>query len=45
VLGHESAGILEEVGTDVTYVKKGDHVVTCLSVFAAPVSSEPARSR
>jgi S-(hydroxymethyl)glutathione dehydrogenase/alcohol dehydrogenase len=33
VLGHESAGIVEEVGSDVTYVKKGDHVVTCLSVF------------
>src|SRR5499427_299293 len=33
VLGHESAGIVEEVGADVTYVKKGDHVVTCLSVF------------
>jgi S-(hydroxymethyl)glutathione dehydrogenase/alcohol dehydrogenase len=33
VLGHESAGIVEEVGSDVTYVKKGDHVITCLSVF------------
>jgi S-(hydroxymethyl)glutathione dehydrogenase/alcohol dehydrogenase len=33
VLGHESAGIIEEVGSDVTYVKKGDHVITCLSVF------------
>ena len=33
VLGHESAGIVEEVGSEVTYVKKGDHVVTCLSVF------------
>jgi S-(hydroxymethyl)glutathione dehydrogenase / alcohol dehydrogenase len=33
VLGHESAGIVEEVGSDVTYVKPGDHVVTCLSVF------------
>jgi S-(hydroxymethyl)glutathione dehydrogenase/alcohol dehydrogenase len=33
VLGHESAGIVEQVGSDVTYVKKGDHVVTCLSVF------------
>ena len=30
VIGHESAGIVEEVGSDVTYVKKGDHVVTCL---------------
>src|SRR5438067_918306 len=33
VLGHESAGIVEKVGSDVTYVKPGDHVVTCLSVF------------
>ena len=33
VLGHESAGIVEQVGSEVTYVKKGDHVVTCLSVF------------
>jgi len=33
VLGHESAGIVEAVGADVTYVKPGDHVVTCLSVF------------
>lgn len=33
VLGHESAGIVEEVGEDVTYVKKGDRVITCLSVF------------
>ena len=33
VLGHESAGIVEAVGDDVTYVKPGDHVITCLSVF------------
>ena len=33
VLGHESAGVVEEVGEDVTYVKKGDHVITCLSTF------------
>ena len=33
VLGHESAGVVEKVGSDVTYVKPGDHVVTCLSVF------------
>jgi len=33
VLGHESAGIVEEVGSSVTYVKPGDHVITCLSVF------------
>jgi S-(hydroxymethyl)glutathione dehydrogenase / alcohol dehydrogenase len=33
VLGHESAGIVEAVGADVTYVKPGDHVITCLSAF------------
>lgn len=33
VPGHESSGIVEAVGEDVTYVRKGDHVVTCLSVF------------
>src|SRR5207302_10086477 len=33
VLGHESAGIVEKVGSDVNYVKPGDHVVTCLSEF------------
>jgi S-(hydroxymethyl)glutathione dehydrogenase/alcohol dehydrogenase len=33
VLGHESAGIVEEVGSLVEYVKPGDHVITCLSVF------------
>ncbi len=31
--GHESSGVVEQVGSDVTYVKPGDHVVTCLSVF------------
>ncbi|SVC04800.1 uncharacterized protein METZ01_LOCUS257654, partial [marine metagenome] len=33
VMGHESAGVVEQVGTDVNYVKPGDHVITCLSVF------------
>lgn len=33
VVGHEAAGTVLEVGRDVTYVKPGDHVVTCLSVF------------
>lgn len=33
VLGHESAGIVEAVGEDVTYLKPGDHVIGCLSVF------------
>jgi S-(hydroxymethyl)glutathione dehydrogenase / alcohol dehydrogenase len=38
VLGHESAGVVEAVGEDVTYVKPGDHVVTCLSVFCGECS-------
>ncbi|MFN8534930.1 MAG: Zn-dependent alcohol dehydrogenase [Dehalococcoidia bacterium] len=33
ILGHEPAGIVEEVGSQVSYVKPGDHVVGCLSVF------------
>lgn len=33
VLGHESAGVVEEVGSEVTHVAPGDHVITCLSVF------------
>lgn len=31
--GHEAAGVVEAVGEDVSTVKVGDHVVTCLSVF------------
>ena len=33
VLGHESAGVVEQVGESVRYVQPGDHVITCLSVF------------
>jgi S-(hydroxymethyl)glutathione dehydrogenase/alcohol dehydrogenase len=33
VLGHESAGVVEQVGSEVRYVEPGDHVITCLSVF------------
>src|SRR6202044_2524780 len=33
VLGHESAGVVEQVGSEVRTVKPGDHVITCLSVF------------
>lgn len=33
VLGHEGAGIVEAVGSDVTAVRPGDHVVACLSGF------------
>ncbi|AHE55245.1 Zn-dependent alcohol dehydrogenase [Sphingomonas sanxanigenens] len=33
ILGHESAGVVEAVGSEVRTVKVGDHVVTCLSAF------------
>ena len=33
VLGHESAGVVEAVGSMVTHVAPGDHVITCLSAF------------
>ena len=33
VLGHEAAGVVEAVGSDVRYVQPGDHVIGCLSVF------------
>jgi S-(hydroxymethyl)glutathione dehydrogenase / alcohol dehydrogenase len=31
VLGHEGAGVVERVGSDVTLVREGDHVVTLFS--------------
>lgn len=33
VLGHESAGVVEQVGSEVRTCKPGDHVITCLSSF------------
>ena len=33
VLGHESSGVVEQVGSEVTYLEPGDHVISCLSVF------------
>jgi S-(hydroxymethyl)glutathione dehydrogenase/alcohol dehydrogenase len=33
VLGHESAGIVEAVGSEVRTVKVGDHVITCLNPY------------
>ncbi len=33
LLGHEAAGIVEAVGDQVTSIKLGDHVVSCLSTF------------
>ncbi len=49
LLGHEAAGIVEAVGEQVTYVKPGDHVICCLSVFCGHcemcVSGRPALCR
>ena len=33
VLGHEAAGVVEQVGSVVTYVQPGDHVTLCASAF------------
>ena len=33
VLGHEPAGIVEQVGSDVRDFAPGDHVIGCLSAF------------
>lgn len=33
VLGHESSGVVEQVGSEVRTVAPGDHVITCLSAF------------
>lgn len=33
VLGHEAAGVVESVGSDVTEFAPGDHVVACLSAY------------
>jgi S-(hydroxymethyl)glutathione dehydrogenase/alcohol dehydrogenase len=38
VLGHESAGVVEAVGSMVHYVAPGDHVITCLSAFCGHCS-------
>jgi S-(hydroxymethyl)glutathione dehydrogenase/alcohol dehydrogenase len=47
VLGHEAAGVVTETGADVSYVKPGDHVVACLSVFCGScehcLSGNPVR--
>src|SRR5215470_12122556 len=38
VLGHESAGVVEQVGSEVRTVAPGDHVITCLSAFCGHCS-------
>ncbi|MBV1930536.1 MAG: Zn-dependent alcohol dehydrogenase [Porticoccaceae bacterium] len=35
ILGHEPAGIVEQVGEDVTEFKAGDHVIGCPSAFCS----------
>ena len=39
VLGHESAGVVEAIGSEVRTVKVGDHVITCLSAFCGHCES------
>ncbi len=39
VLGHEAAGVVEQVGSEVRTVKPGDHVITCLSAFCGHCES------
>ena len=39
VMGHEAAGEVIEIGTDVTEVQVGDHVVACLSSFCGRCSA------
>lgn len=33
ILGHEPAGIVEAVGSEVTTVKPGDHIIACTSMY------------
>jgi S-(hydroxymethyl)glutathione dehydrogenase / alcohol dehydrogenase len=33
ILGHEPAGMVEAVGSEVTAVKPGDHVIACTSIY------------
>jgi S-(hydroxymethyl)glutathione dehydrogenase / alcohol dehydrogenase len=39
VLGHESAGVVEQIGNEVRTVKVGDHVITCLSAYCGHCES------
>lgn len=33
ILGHERAGVVEQVGSEVRSVKRGDRLITCPSAF------------
>jgi S-(hydroxymethyl)glutathione dehydrogenase/alcohol dehydrogenase len=39
VLGHEAAGVVDAVGSDVTEVRPGDHVVMCTAQFCGSCRS------
>jgi S-(hydroxymethyl)glutathione dehydrogenase/alcohol dehydrogenase len=39
VLGHEAAGVVEAVGSDVRHVAIGDHVISCVSIFCGNCAS------
>jgi S-(hydroxymethyl)glutathione dehydrogenase/alcohol dehydrogenase len=47
ILGHEAAGVVEAVGSQVRDVAPGDHVITCVSVFCGRcyhcLTGHPAR--
>jgi S-(hydroxymethyl)glutathione dehydrogenase/alcohol dehydrogenase len=47
ILGHEAAAVVEAVGSQVTDVAPGDHVITCVSVFCGRchhcLTGHPAR--
>ena len=43
VLGHEAAGVVEAVGSEVRDVKPGDHVITCLVGLLRPLRALPDR--
>ncbi|MEM7535648.1 MAG: Zn-dependent alcohol dehydrogenase [Chloroflexota bacterium] len=38
VMGHEAAGVVEKVGSDVRYLQPGDHVISCMSMFCGSCS-------
>ncbi len=39
ILGHEAAGVVEAVGSEVRHVAAGDHVITCVSLFCGSCSA------
>lgn len=38
IMGQESAGVVEKVGSAVSYLKPGDHVISCMSMFCGSCS-------